>query len=77
MLGGLWDFKRITSNNANKITTNIFSRINRQQCNYIIDLSISNISKEQAYCKVASALEDERLDEVLIVRSGKLLRIKK
>ena len=77
MWGCLWDFKRIESSNANKITTSIFSRIDNQQCNYIVDLSITNISKDKAYYKVAAALEDERLKVVLLVRSGKLLKIEK
>ena len=69
--------KRVTSSNVNKISANIFRKINNQGSRFVIDLSMSGIKRESAILKTAEILEDDRLNEVMLVINGKLIKINK
>lgn len=64
--GQTWDFKRVTSSNPNKIAQHMLKK-RHQGPNYLIDLVFSNMKEEEALCKVASVLDDERVASVMVI----------
>lgn len=72
----LWEIKRVESANPNKIARRIFEKPN-QGPNYIIDLSVSKMKLDQAICKAAYCLEDNKVNQILIVHNGKIYIVKK
>ena len=73
--GELWDLKRVTSPNPNKIAQAML-RKKRQGPNSVIDLTRSDISRVAAMAKVAWVLEDERVSKVAIIKGGDLILMK-
>ena len=74
--GETWDLKRITSSNPNKIARSVFGK-ERQGPNFIIDLSLSEMGEGAALIKCASILEDDRVNRILLIHSGKAVMLKK
>ena len=64
--GRAWDSKRVTSSNPNKIAQHMLKKRHQGQ-NYLIDLVFSNMKEDQALCKVASVLDDERVASVMVI----------
>lgn len=75
--GKTYEAKRIESSNPTKITKRITEKADRQGPRFIADLSISDIDRETAEMKIAYLLEDPRIDEILLVKSGTLKRFTK
>lgn len=71
----LWDLKRVTSSNPNKIAQAML-RKKKQGPNFIIDLTRSDISRDAAMAKVAWVLDDERISKVAIIKGGDLILMK-
>lgn len=74
--GETWDIKRVTSSNPNKIAAAIFKK-KKQGPNFIVDLSCSKMSSETAKAKIASILEDERVQSVMLIKGGNAIMFKK
>lgn len=77
MDGDLWEAKRITSSNPQKIVKRITEKFDRQGPNFIVDLSVSEVPDEAAFVKLAKLLDDPKIERFLIVKNGKLLRMAK
>lgn len=75
--GKTYEAKRIESSNPTKIAKRITEKADRQGPRFIADLSISDIDRETAEMKIAYLLEDPRIEEILLVKSGTLKRFKK
>ncbi|MDO4854421.1 MAG: hypothetical protein Q4A43_03285 [Coriobacteriia bacterium] len=71
-----WDVKRITSSNPNKIAQAIFKK-KYQGPNYVIDLSLSDMSESEALAKCASILDDDRVGKIALIMSKKLMFMKR
>lgn len=65
------------SKTAKKIGTRINEKADKQGTRYIIDLSCSKMRRDDAEIAIAWLLEDERLEEILLVKSGSLKRFRK
>jgi hypothetical protein len=74
--GKTWDLKRISSNNPNKIAQNIFKK-KWQGPNFVVDLSLSDMTENTALSKCASILDDERVEQILLIVSKKAVLLKK
>ncbi len=74
--GETWDLKRIVSANPNKIAQNIFKK-NLQGPNFVIDLSISDMTESAALAKCASILDDARVERILLIVARKAILLKK
>ncbi len=75
--GLLYEAKRISSSNPKKIGTRINEKLGLQGPRFIVDLSCSEMTREEAEAKIAWLLEDERIEEMLLVKSKTGLRLKK
>lgn len=74
-LNGLrYEAKRIASSNPKKIGTRINEKLDLQGPRFIIDLSCSEMSREEAEAKIAWLLEDPRIEEVLLIKAKALKR---
>ena len=71
-----WDVKRITSSNPNKIAQAIFKK-KYQGPNYVIDLSLSDMTESEALAKCACILDDDRVGKIALIISRKLILMKK
>lgn len=75
--GELFDFKRISSSNPQKIFRRITDKLPRQGPNFVADLSTSSMSRAEAEATIAWILEDPRVEQVLLVKSGSAKLFKK
>ena len=62
--------------NPNKIAQNIFKK-NLQGPNFVIDLSISDMTESAALAKCASILDDARVERILLIVARKAILLKK
>lgn len=77
VFGKTYEAKRITSSYVKKIGTRINEKADKQGPRYIIDLSCSKMRRDDAEIAIAWLLEDERVEEILLVKSGTLKRFRK
>lgn len=73
--GELWDLKRVTSPNPNKIAQAMI-RKKRQGPNFVIDLTQSAMTRDAAMAKVAWLQDDKRISKVAIIQGGDLILMK-
>lgn len=73
----LFDFKRVTSPVHQQISTLVKKKLRTQGPGFVIDLSGSTISLEDALMECAHTLEKERVERILIIKDARLIEINK
>lgn len=73
----VWEFKRITSKHRSKIVTRVTDHIPRQGPRFVVDLSESQIRRDDAERIVAELLDKEGIEEIMLVMEGNVKHFRK
>ena len=66
----LFDVKRVSSNSVSKLKRRVTEKIPRQGPNFVVDLSTSEIRREDAEVAIAWILEDPGVQKIILIKSG-------
>lgn len=71
------DFKKIESKSLKKMSRRLTEKLDRQGPAFLVDLSQSDISREEAEARLSRLLDDERISMFYLVKGGKIEIVKK
>ena len=70
--GMLFDVKRVSSNSVSKLKRRVTEKIPRQGPNFVVDLSTSEIRREDAEDAIAWILEDPGVQKIIFLPPAQL-----
>ena len=75
--GTTCDFKKITSPKMKKAVREIAGKLERQGPAFLLDITSSQITEEQAMTRMAVLLDDPNIEKVYVVKNGSVSQLKK
>lgn len=71
------DFKRVTSPKAKKAVREVTGKLDRQGPMFLLDLTESDLTEDEALVRMAQVLDDPSVDGVIVAKNGRLTCLKK
>lgn len=77
MRGLTFDFKRVESKNISRMVKLVTEKLGEQGPGFVIDLSVSEMNADQALRRCAQLLDDPQIEEIIVVKGGKMTLLEK